>query len=258
MQIMLLGRKSTAALAYMKLIDMGIKIPYVVCEKYANETSTNLHCLENVANNSSTQILYQQDLDQIYSDPKRFPNNIDLVVSVHHSQRIKEPLLSTPRLGAINFHPAPLPEYRGVRPYIFAIINNETSWGATCHYMDPHFDTGDIVKVKRFDITPKIETGFSLMMKTEDVMLNLIQEVFLELLENEQLPRNPQSGGSYYSSEDVAHHQNLDVMSMDSEQVDRYIRAYFYPPREGAYTVVNGKKLLLTTSRILQQQKKKQ
>jgi hypothetical protein len=58
----------------------------------------------------------------------------------------------------INIHPAPLPEYRGCNSYAHAIINGETEYGVTAHYMNAGVDTGPIIASPRFPI-PEFATG---------------------------------------------------------------------------------------------------
>ena len=78
--------------------------------------------------------------------------SFDLGISYCYSRLITDPLLSTPRLGFINFHPAPLPAYKGGDPYTEAIQKKVTEWGVTAHYMNESYDEGPIIKVLRFPL----------------------------------------------------------------------------------------------------------
>lgn len=78
--------------------------------------------------------------------------SFDMGVSYCYPRKIVEPLLSTPPKGFINYHPAPLPKYKGPTELIDAIKNNETDWGVTVHYMDENYDTGKIIKVKKIPL----------------------------------------------------------------------------------------------------------
>ncbi len=60
----------------------------------------------------------------------------DLSLSMLYWRKLKKEFLSTPSLGAINFHPAPLPDYKGTAGYNLAILNRMDEWAATAHYMD--------------------------------------------------------------------------------------------------------------------------
>ena len=40
------------------------------------------------------------------------------------------------RIGCLNFHPAPLPDLRGVGGYNVAILEGMREWGVSCHFVD--------------------------------------------------------------------------------------------------------------------------
>lgn len=86
----------------------------------------------------------------IEDDPPLEP--FDLGVSYCYPRKILEPLLSTPKNGFVNYHPAPLPKYKGPNELIDGINNKVTQWGVTVHYMDENYDTGPIIKVKKFEL----------------------------------------------------------------------------------------------------------
>ena len=71
----------------------------------------------------------------------------DLGISYIHTRKIIKPELSKPKKGWVNFHPAPLPFYKGWKFIDEAIQKKETQWGVSVHYMDEDYDTGPIIKV---------------------------------------------------------------------------------------------------------------
>lgn len=71
----------------------------------------------------------------------------DLGISYIHTRKITKSELSKPKKGWVNFHPAPLPFYKGWKFIDEAIQNKETCWGVSVHYMDENYDTGPIIKV---------------------------------------------------------------------------------------------------------------
>src|SRR5216683_1478784 len=103
-------------------------------------------------------------------------DDIDLVVSLLFWKRIRKPLIQLPKIGCINFHPAPLPEFRGIGGYNVAILENLPYWGAAAHFVDETFDTGDLIHVRRFDIAASQETAFSLEQKTQALIFELFTE----------------------------------------------------------------------------------
>ena len=57
----------------------------------------------------------------------------------------------------INFHPSPLPRYRGVRPINWALKNGETEHGVTFIEMTPGIDNGPIISQLKYTIYPEVE-----------------------------------------------------------------------------------------------------
>ena len=47
----------------------------------------------------------------------------DLGVSILYWRKLESTFLDAPRLGIINFHPAPLPDYKGTAGYNMAILD---------------------------------------------------------------------------------------------------------------------------------------
>jgi methionyl-tRNA formyltransferase len=77
---------------------------------------------------------------------------------------------------AVNFHPAPLPRWRGAYPVPAAILEQATSWGVTCHKVEPEFDSGDILKASEFPLAPD-EDHDSLKLRTERAASRLAADV---------------------------------------------------------------------------------
>ena len=61
-------------------------------------------------------------------------------------------VLSWPAHGWINYHPAPLPEYKGPRETLKAIQDKVLEWGVSVHVMDRTFDTGPLIECRRFPL----------------------------------------------------------------------------------------------------------
>ena len=86
----------------------------------------------------------------------------ELGVSFGYWRVVKEPMLSAPRLGIINVHPAPLPELRGRGGYNIALIEEHPEYGVTAHYMNEGVDTGPIIAGLEVPIDPKTDTALDL------------------------------------------------------------------------------------------------
>ena len=69
----------------------------------------------------------------------------DLIVSYGFPWRLSRAVLQATDFGAINIHTSMLPRYRGPMPVHWAIRNGDPHIGVTIHWMDEHFDTGNII-----------------------------------------------------------------------------------------------------------------
>lgn len=197
--------------------------------------------------------------DQLYEilDSKKSPDfeqlqNIDLVISFLFWKKIKKPLISLPKIGCINFHAAPLPDFRGVNGYSFAIYENFPYWGVSAHLVDESIDSGDIIKVSKFDIDPKLETAFSLEQKSQVTLLELFEEVIEMVMRDETFKTYPQGKGHYFSKEDF---EKLRKIQPDDslEKIERKIRAFWYPPYGGACLELQGKEFTLINEKLLEE-----
>ncbi len=87
--------------------------------------------------------------------------NPDIICVAGFSRLLKKDVFSVPLHGAINFHPALLPNYRGPQPLFWHYYFMEPQIGATIHYLDEGEDTGDIIKQKSMPIPPRHARGFA-------------------------------------------------------------------------------------------------
>ncbi|RJE77346.1 formyl transferase [Pseudoalteromonas sp. MSK9-3] len=76
----------------------------------------------------------------------------ELLVSMSFNQILKTPILCMAPKGFINCHAGALPFYRGRNPLNWVLINGESEFGITVHYIDEGIDTGDIIEQQKFPI----------------------------------------------------------------------------------------------------------
>lgn len=174
----------------------------------------------------------------------------DVIISYLYDKKIEEPLISFPQYGCINFHPARLPEYRGRGGCNFAILEKDNIWGATAHYVDSNFDTGNIIKSFNFNFDYRFETAISLKKKTLSTMYELMKSVLMDIEERGKPPALVQKDfcGKYYSYKLMKEHMKV---NFDKDDIDTKIQAFWYPPYDGAYIEVNGKRYTLVNQYIL-------
>jgi methionyl-tRNA formyltransferase len=175
----------------------------------------------------------------------------DLVISYLCSEKIKEPLLSCAKLGAINFHPGPLPDYKGWASYNYAILNGLKAWGASAHYMDKDFDAGPIIKTIRFEIDPLEENCHSLEAKTQAALYHLFTEVMDGLFSGKKPDTAANGSGKGWTKKEMEQAKLIDPERDSVEEIDKKIRAYFFPPYSGATLLIKGKPYTLVNDDLL-------
>lgn len=196
----------------------------------------------------------------LYKIPFYTPNQIyqeipecDVVFSFGFWKKIKPSLIQAPKVACINFHPAPLPYYRGMAGvYNVGILEDAKEWEVTCHYVEEDFDTGDIIKAVKFPVHP-YETAKSLSDRSHGYMETLITDVATMLMRGEELPRIRQEGEARYISRmDFEKLREVDLRDKP-EVIGRKIRAFWCPPHHGACVKIWGKEYTLVTSEILKE-----
>lgn len=83
----------------------------------------------------------------------------DLGVIVAYGGLVREPLLSTPRLGWINLHFSLLPRWRGAAPVQHALIAGDRESGAAVFQLVAELDAGDVYAVERMPLTRGATAG---------------------------------------------------------------------------------------------------
>jgi len=247
-----MGRKPASCEALWHLIDRGVEVAAVVAPAPMKDTIGGLR-LSDAAADLRLPVV---SADRIYDVLAGRSTNadidlgrIDLVLSFLFWRRIERPLIDLPRIGCFNFHPAPLPGFRGRRGYNFAILEGCTEYGASVHYVADTLDTGDLVSVRTFPVAPD-ETALSLERKTLRLLVGMFGEFVDGVCAGAPIPRTPQGPGRSATKEEML--AAARIRPDDAEPVvARKVRAYWYPPYEGATVDVQGRRFTLVDREIL-------
>lgn len=173
----------------------------------------------------------------------------DLGLSVLYWRKLRGALLNRPHLGIVNFHPAPLPDYKGVGGYNCAILDDLSEWGVSAHYVDDEIDTGPIIAVDRFPIDREEETARSLEAKSMEALERQALRTWDDLANHpHRLPTTANRGGRYVTRKELEAMKKIDF---DVDDVRRKIRAFWFPPYDGAYIDHEGAHLTLVDRSIL-------
>lgn len=153
---------------------------------------------------------------------------------------VKEPLLSLPQRGWVNFHPSLLPYNRGKHPNFWA-LRSSTPFGVSLQMIDAGIDTGPVIAQRQ------IEVGWTDNAKTlhdaaRKEIVSLFIEKFDSIVDNTLPPvqQDESLATSHHSSEiEKASRIELDTPTT-ARDVLNLIRARTFPPHPGAWFEEDG------------------
>jgi methionyl-tRNA formyltransferase len=155
----------------------------------------------------------------------------DFVFSAYNMQILRRELLGIARMGTINFHNGPLPRYRGVNVYSWAIVNGETEYGVAWHMVDEGIDSGDIVGEARFPIAAD-ERPTTLVAKGFKAGVQALEALLPGLLAGTLAPRKQDARqATYYARRDAPNGGWLDF-DWPWTRIERFVRGLDFRPLE--------------------------
>ena len=172
----------------------------------------------------------------------------DLLISVQYHRILRQEHIDKAKL-AVNLHTAPLPEYRGCHPFSFAIIDQATEYGTTLHRLEAGIDSGDILFERRFPI-PEGCFVKPLFEQTQAESVAMFKAHFADLLTGNYTPL-PQSArkdthpSSYHYRYEMDELKKIDL-DWSAEQIERHIRATYFPPFSPPFALIGNKKVFFT------------
>lgn len=239
--VIFLGKKNESIGAIRYLISQGIKVKYAVLDNNYDPEFFK-----------TNKIIFYEDDSKLYKlIEKKQIIDIDLVISYLYGKILSEPVISLPRLGCVNFHPAPLPDYKGRAGYNTAILDKRTSYGVSAHYINSEeVDCGPIIKVNNFKISHQKENAQTLERKTQKELLKLFKEIIDVINSGNKIFTSKNEDGLYLTLEQL---EDLKEIKKDDSQndIDRKIRAFFFPPYGGAKIKIRGKYYTIVNEAIL-------
>ncbi|MGI8844881.1 MAG: formyltransferase family protein [Thermoleophilaceae bacterium] len=247
MRVILLGKHKRSAVGALEhLVQSGCDVVAVVAppdpgdaiDSQRLDVAARRHHIELATDDDLYARIGRDELD-----------DIDLVLSFLFWKRLRRPLIELGRIGCLNFHPAPLPDIRGLGGFNVAILEGFQEWGVSAHFVDEEFDTGDLVEVERFPIAPGA-TALSLDIDSQARLLGVFRRVIDAALAAGELPRTAQGDGRYVTREQFEAMRRVQP-GEDAATLERRIRAFWYPPYDGATMEVAGRTVTLVDRHLL-------
>lgn len=191
------------------------------------------------------------------SDPEfaSFLNTLDadfFIVSAY-AEILKQNILDIPRLGCINVHASILPKYRGAAPIQRSIMAGETETGVTIMKMALKMDAGDILAIRKTDITPEMTAG-ELMQKLADLGKEALLEVIQKMMNGEEIGEKQDSSEATFAKKLHLEDGEIDWFQ-PCETVHNQIRGVTPKPGAWCWVELKGvKRRLLIKKSSLQPQ----
>ncbi|WP_298115868.1 formyltransferase family protein [Flavobacterium sp.] len=178
--------------------------------------------------------------------------NPDYIFSISFPFLITEEILSFGPTKFINFHPGPLPQYRGAMPIFEVLRNQEKETAVSVHYMNSKFDEGellfkDAVSIEANDTFGKL--AMRLSNHTAQVALNLANMLQFAT----KIPSNKQDENEacYYEKPELVDTM-INWKRMSADEIIALINAC-NPWHVGADTFFDGEQIKIVNASKLEE-----
>lgn len=232
--------KALQILAYEKFL-YGVAIgkgSEIICDALESECKENKIAFKSFPNKKSI------------SDMKSWLNDIqpDYIFSISFPFLIPEEVLLYGKDQFINFHPGPLPKYRGVMPIFEVLKNQETETAICVHFMNANFDEGNIIFNDPI-VIEKGDTYGKLTVKLSDRIAQVTLNVANMLQFASKIPSLPQdeNEANYYEKPEI-YDTFINWKKMDSEEIIALINAC-NPWNNGADTKFMGEQAKIISAK---------
>ena len=174
----------------------------------------------------------------------------DLFVSMSFNQIFKNELINLPPLKIINCHAGKLPFYRGRNVLNWVLINDESEFGITVHFVDEGIDTGDIILQNCYEITEEDNYSSLLELAYEQCAINLYDAI--QAIQNDNVKRIKQKDIDDLGSYCVTRKKGDECLDwkQKSRDIFNFVRAISRPGPE-ARTYLKGKEVRINKIKYL-------
>lgn len=177
----------------------------------------------------------------------------DYVFSISFPFLLSQEVLSYGEERFINFHPGPLPAYRGPMPLFEVLRYQEKETAISVHFMTQEFDEGAVILQERLSLSPDEtygELAVKLSERTSMVALNIAQMLQF----GSQIPRTEQDENqARYFEKPETIDTFIQWKRMTADEIISLINAC-NPWNQGADTLFRGRNLKLLSASLSSEQ----
>jgi methionyl-tRNA formyltransferase len=163
-------------------------------------------------------------------------------VVVAYGRIIPQWMLALPRLGCINLHASLLPKYRGAAPIQWAVAMGDSFTGNTTMLLEEGLDTGPILLQQTVEIGAE-QTASELFPLLAEKGAPLVVETLAGLANGTLHPQPQNHEGATFAPLLDREDGKMDFAARGAKEL--YDRWRGFQPWPGAFTFLNGKKLIV-------------
>jgi methionyl-tRNA formyltransferase len=175
----------------------------------------------------------------------------DAIVVVAYGRIIPPWMLTLPRLGCINLHGSLLPKYRGAAPIQWAVAMGDAVTGNTTMLLEEGLDTGPILLQQSVEIAPD-KTAVDLFDILSKAGAPLVIETLAGLAAGAIHPQPQNHEGATYAPLLDREDGRMDFAVRTAHEL--YNRWRGFQPWPGAFTTLDGKKLIVHRLTVSEEQ----
>ena len=185
------GCRTQGLIVLRALVAQGFKPNLIAI--LPESTRDEIKSFSRIAEKCQARFLIAKNLDAEVKHLK----NCDLLL-VCRFNLLPRKIFDAPKLGALNIHLGLLPDYRGVHPISWALVNGEKFAGLSIHSIDSGIDTGRILKQVKLEILNSDDI-WSLTERLEIAAATQAVLLFKSIQKKYQLPvgKKPKKAGFY-------------------------------------------------------------
>ena len=181
-KILFLGGESAGLRCFKELLSHeNINI----CKTVINPQNLSSRSFYRMLAKAKIQTQTIKELRAAHRNKSRNSIQYDLIISIHNPYLIDDEIIKASKHGGINLHPGKLPEYSGMNPISWSILNGESHHYVTLHKLSKIIDGGNIIKTKKFEISSN-ETAYTLGAKCAENGLNIFKDFLKKFLADDQ------------------------------------------------------------------------
>ena len=185
--------------------------------------------LKKLAEDNNIDFLVFENINSVSAVSRLKDYRADLFISMSYDQIIRKDLLKLPPKGFINCHAGALPFYRGRNVLNWVLINGESEFGITVHYIDEGIDTGDIILQKNYPIYLS-DNYNTLLERSYDYCSDLLMKSLLMIVDNKviRIKQIDIDNIGSYCQRRLPGDEILN-WNLESEKINNFVRGITFP-----------------------------